>query len=34
MVMCDAHLEQLRDNREQWIDCLDGARRPLGFVTR
>jgi hypothetical protein len=24
MVMCDAHIEQLRDKREQWIDCLDG----------
>lgn len=24
MFMCDACIEQLRDKRRQWIDCLDG----------
>jgi len=24
MIMCDAHLEQLREKRRQWIECLDG----------
>jgi hypothetical protein len=24
MVMCDVHVEQLRDKRRQWIDCIDG----------
>lgn len=24
MAVCDAHIEQLRDKRQQWIDCLDG----------
>jgi len=24
MVMCNAHVEQLRDKRKQWIECLDG----------
>jgi len=24
MFICDAHVEQLRDKRQQWIDCLEG----------